>query len=158
MYNACTQKPPFDFSPKMHAQYLALCDKHVAEHVLPALRSGARGEALLRQLLSRWDRHVVVVRRLSRYFNYLDRYYVRRHALPPLHNAGEGCFGTGVRGEPGLERALADAAAELAQRQRGGEQVDAELASKVAEVLELLGLSAPDKQHKAHPAAAAVPE
>jgi hypothetical protein len=41
--------------------------------VLPALREH-RDEVLLRELLNRWNNHKVMVRWLSRFFNYLDRY------------------------------------------------------------------------------------
>jgi cullin 1 len=40
--------------------------------VLPALREH-RDEVLLRELLNRWNNHKVMVRWLSRFFNYLDR-------------------------------------------------------------------------------------
>ena len=153
VYNVSTQKYPFNFSAQMYGQYRAYCERHVAEHVLPALRGGARGKALLRELLSRWDRHAAAVRWLSRFFNYLDKYYVVRYTKMPLKDLGVRCFCDGVRSEPGLERAVADAAAEV----HGGEQADAELAKRVNEVLEQLGLSTTTAaaQHEAQPAAAA---
>ena len=40
--------------------------------VLPSLRDH-RDEFLLRELLKRWNNHKVMVRWLSRFFNYLDR-------------------------------------------------------------------------------------
>ena len=39
---------------------------------MPALRDKA-DEFLLKELLKRWDNHKVMVRWLSRFFNYLDR-------------------------------------------------------------------------------------
>jgi cullin 1 len=40
--------------------------------VLPSLHEH-RDEVLLKELLKRWDNHKVMVRWLSRFFNYLDR-------------------------------------------------------------------------------------
>ena len=40
--------------------------------VLPALKD-KKDEYLLKELLKRWDNHKVMVRWLSRFFNYLDR-------------------------------------------------------------------------------------
>jgi len=40
--------------------------------VLPALREH-RDEVLLRELFNRWNNHKLMVRWLSRFFNYLDR-------------------------------------------------------------------------------------
>jgi len=62
-----------------------------AVQVLPALNE-KQGEFMLTELVKRWDNHKVMVRWLSRFFNYLDRYYIQRHNL-----AGGGCIG-GVLG------------------------------------------------------------
>ncbi len=40
--------------------------------VLPSLRD-LRDETLLRELHKRWDNHNIMIRWLSRFFNYLDR-------------------------------------------------------------------------------------
>lgn len=44
----------------------------VSVQVLPSLHEH-RDEVLLKELLSRWNNHKVMVRWLSRFFNYLDR-------------------------------------------------------------------------------------
>ena len=51
--------------------------------MLPSLRDH-RDEFLLRELLKRWNNHKVMVRWLSRFFNYLDRCrHCRAEAAPP---------------------------------------------------------------------------
>ncbi len=47
--------------------------------MLPSLREH-RDEVLLKELLKRWNNHKVMVRWLSRFFNYLDRW---EHAQGP---------------------------------------------------------------------------
>ena len=55
--------------------------------VLPVLRD-KHDEGLLKELLSRWNNHKIMVRWLSRFFNYLDRYYIQRHNLHSLNDVG----------------------------------------------------------------------
>ena len=45
---------------------------HTALQVLPALKE-EQNEFLLKELHKRWNNHKVMVRWLSRFFNYLDR-------------------------------------------------------------------------------------
>lgn len=73
------------------AQRPALLSLPSPRQVLPALREH-RDDVLLRELLKRWDNHKLMVRWLSRFFNYLDRYYVIRHSLHPLKDVGLLCF------------------------------------------------------------------
>ena len=51
-----------------HVSHSPLC---VAQ-VMPALRQHV-GEFLLKEFLQRWTNHKIMVRWLSRFFNYLDR-------------------------------------------------------------------------------------
>lgn len=57
--------------PHPHAtQHLQSPNNH--HQVLPSLHEH-RDEVLLKELLNRWNNHKVMVRWLSRFFNYLDR-------------------------------------------------------------------------------------
>lgn len=47
---------------------------------------------MLRELVKRWSNHKVMVRWLSRFFYYLDRYFIARRSLPPLNEVGLTCF------------------------------------------------------------------
>ena len=47
---------------------------------------------MLKELVKRWDNHKIMVRWLSRFFNYLDRYYIQRHNLAQLKDVGMLCF------------------------------------------------------------------
>ena len=52
------------------------------------------GEFLLRELVLRWKNHKVMVKWLSRFFNYLDRYYISRRSLLKLKAVGWRSFET----------------------------------------------------------------
>lgn len=43
---------------------------------------------MLRELVKRWMNHKVMVRWLSRFFYYLDRYFIARRSLAPLKEVG----------------------------------------------------------------------
>lgn len=83
----CTQKPPHDYSAELYARYGQAFSAYIAERVLPALR-GHSGEFLLSELWTRWSNHKLMVRWLSRFFNYLDRYYIARHTMHALPEVG----------------------------------------------------------------------
>lgn len=59
--------------------------------VLPSLRE-KHDEFMLRELVKRWANHKIMVRWLSRFFHYLDRYFIARRSLPPLNEVGLACF------------------------------------------------------------------
>jgi cullin 1 len=61
--------------------------------VLPSLRE-KHGEFLLRELVLRWKNHKVMVRWLTRFFHYLDRYFITRRSLLPLKSVGYDSFKT----------------------------------------------------------------
>lgn len=64
--------------------------------VLPSIRE-KHDEFMLRELVKRWANHKVMVRWLSRFFHYLDRYFIARRSLPPLNEVGLTCFRDQVR-------------------------------------------------------------
>lgn len=47
---------------------------------------------VLKELFKRWSNHKIMVRWLSRFFDYLDRYFIVRRSLPPLQDVGMTCF------------------------------------------------------------------
>lgn len=59
--------------------------------VLPALRE-RHDEFMLREFVRRWANHKLMVRWLSRFFHYLDRYFIARRSLPALKEVGLVCF------------------------------------------------------------------
>lgn len=83
---------------------ISAAGRHLPLQVLPSL-DGLRNEQLLTAFYRRWTNHKVMVRWLSRFFNYLDRYefgcaipaactvpraryYIVRHCLYTLHDVG----------------------------------------------------------------------
>ncbi|KAG8389452.1 hypothetical protein BUALT_Bualt02G0230900 [Buddleja alternifolia] len=91
IYNMCTQKAPHDFSQQLYDKYKQSFDDYISSMVVPSLRE-KHDEFMLRELVKRWTNHKVMVRWLSRFFHYLDRYFIARRSLPPLKEVGLVCF------------------------------------------------------------------
>ncbi|CAN6468778.1 unnamed protein product [Victoria cruziana] len=91
IYNMCTQKPPHDYSQQLYDRYKEAFEEYITSKVMPSLRE-KHDEFMLRELVKRWSNHKVMVRWLSRFFHYLDRYFIARRSLPPLNEVGLTCF------------------------------------------------------------------
>ena len=133
----CTQKPPHDFSQQLYERYREAFNAYIISDVLPALRE-KQGEYMLKELVKRWDNHKIMVRWLSRFFNYLDRYYIQRHNLAQLKDVGMLCFRDLVYSE--LKKNVKDAVLALVDKERDGEQVDRALVKSILGIFVEMGM------------------
>ena len=104
IYNMCTQKPPADYSQQLYDRYRDVFEEYIRAMVLPALREKQQ-EFMLRELVGRWENQRIMVRWMTRFFNYLDRYFIARRQLLGLKEVGNICFRDLVRGRTGGGRA-----------------------------------------------------
>jgi cullin 1 len=93
---------------------------------------------MLKELVKRWDNHKIMVRWLSRFFNYLDRYYIQRHNLAQLKDVGMLCFRDLVYSE--LKKNVKDAVLALVDKERDGEQVDRALVKNILGIFVEMGM------------------
>ena len=133
----CTQKAPHDYSSQLYERYRESFTEYIQQKVLPALHE-QHGEHMLRELVRRHGNHTIMVRWLSRFFNYLDRYYITRHSLAELKDVGLLAFRDCVYTQ--LKGPVKDAALQLVERERGGEQVDRPLLKNVSGLFVEMGL------------------
>ena len=133
----CTQKPPHDFSQQLYERYREAFNDYIEACVLPALRE-KKGEYMLKELVRRWDNHKIMVRWLSRFFNYLDRYYIQRHNLAQLKDVGMLCFRELVYTE--LKFSAKDAVLNLVEHERDGEQIDRALVKNILGIFVEMGM------------------
>ncbi|XRB06435.1 cullin 1 [Pycnococcus provasolii] len=138
IYNMCTQKPPHDYSAHLYERYRESFNVYLSTQVMPALRN-LRDEHMLHELVKRWDNHKIMVRWLSRFFNYLDRYYITRHGLNDLNDVGRLCFKELVYAE--LKRPVKDAILSLIEKERDGETVNYSLLKKVLTIFVEIGMN-----------------
>ncbi|KAI3835276.1 hypothetical protein MKW98_020392 [Papaver atlanticum] len=120
-YNMCTQKPPHDYSAQLYERYVGVFNDYLKSKALPAIQE-KDDASMLQELIKRWENHKVMVRKLSGFFNYLDRYFIVRRSLPSLKDSGFGCF-----------RKI-DAVIKLVNQERDGEEIDQTLVKNVLEI------------------------
>ncbi|KAI4364426.1 hypothetical protein MLD38_020519 [Melastoma candidum] len=137
IYNMCTQKPPHDYSQQLYDKYKEAFEEYITSSVLPCLRE-RHDEFMLRELVKRWVNHKVMVRWLSRFFYYLDRYFIARRSLPPLNEVGLMCFRELVYQE--LKIKARDAVISLIDQEREGEQIDRALLKNVLDIFVEIGM------------------
>lgn len=141
IYNMCTQKPPHDYSEQLYNRYKEAFRKYLDDKVLPAVQDH-REEYLIKELHKRWENHKIMVRWLSRFFNYLDRYYIKRHSLSTLREVGLLCFRDQIYIE--IKKKSKDAVLKLIEQERDGEQIDRALVGHVLGIFQEMGLGGMD--------------
>nr|XP_009794360.1 PREDICTED: cullin-1-like isoform X2 [Nicotiana sylvestris] len=137
IYNMCTQKPPHDYSQQLYEKYKEAFEEYINSIVLPALRE-RHDEFMLREFVKRWTNHKLMVRWLSRFFYYLDRYFIARRSLPALNEVGLTCFRDLVYQE--LNSKARDAVIVLIDQEREGEQIDRALPKNVLDIFVGIGM------------------
>eukprot|EP00257_Ricinus_communis_P016852 XP_015575146.1 cullin-1 [Ricinus communis] len=142
IYNMCTQKPPHDYSQQLYEKYREAFEEYINSIVLPSIRE-KHDEFMLRELVKRWSNHKIMVRWLSRFFHYLDRYFIARRSLPPLNEVGLACFRDLVYQEVCVK--ARDAVVVLIDKEREGEQIDRALLKNVLDIFVEIGMGAMER-------------
>lgn len=145
IYNMCTQKPPHDYSEQLYLKYREAFNRYITDKVMPSLREH-RDEVLLKELWIRWENHKLMVRWLSRFFNYLDRYYVLRHSLHPLKDVGLLCFKDLVYED--IKKKTKDGVLRLVEKEREGELIDRTLVKNILGIFIEVGMGGMESYEK----------
>ncbi|KAL3517467.1 hypothetical protein ACH5RR_020056 [Cinchona calisaya] len=127
-----TMKMPYD---RMSMHFTPFFD--VLSEVLPSLRD-KHDEFMLRELVNRWVNHKAMVRWLSRFFQYLNQYFISRRSLPALAEVGLTCFRNLVYQE--LKVKVRDAVIALIDQEREGGQIDRALLKNVLDIFVEIGM------------------
>ncbi|KAG5628238.1 hypothetical protein H5410_013456 [Solanum commersonii] len=133
--------PPHDYSQQLYDKYREAFEEYFTTTVLPSLRE-KHDEFMLRELVKRWSNHKVMVRWLSRFFHYLDRYFIARRSLPDLNKVGLTCFCDQVYQE--LNGKVRDAVISLIDQEHEGEQIDRALLKNVLDIFVEIGMGSMD--------------
>ncbi|KAJ6714593.1 CULLIN [Salix viminalis] len=141
IYNMCTQKPPNDYSQQLYDKYREAFQVYINSTVLPSIKE-KHNEFMLRELVKRWANHKIMVRWLSRFFHYLDRYFIARRSLPPLNEVGLTCFRDLVYQK--VTSKAKDAVLDVIGKERDGEQIDRALLKNVLDIFVEIGMSQMD--------------
>ncbi|GKU86770.1 hypothetical protein SLEP1_g1250 [Rubroshorea leprosula] len=113
--------------------------------VLPSLAE-KDDEFMLRELVKRWSNHKVMVWWLSRFFHYLDRYFIAQRSLPALNEVGLTCFRDLVYKE--IKGKVRDAVIILIDKEREGEPIDRALLKNVLDIFVKIGMGHMERYEK----------
>ncbi|CAD7938152.1 unnamed protein product [Amoebophrya sp. A25] len=91
VYNMCTQRSPNNWQQQLYQKYAETMTLYITKKVLHGLDKRA-GVDLLQALAEAWSNHQLYVKWMSRFFTYLDRYYVKLQAVPSLSAKGYSIF------------------------------------------------------------------
>ncbi|KAI3863673.1 hypothetical protein MKW98_031265 [Papaver atlanticum] len=130
-------KPPHEHTHQLYDYYVMAFEEYINANVLPSLRE-AHDEFLLRELVQRWMNHKIMVKWLSKFFCYLDRYFLAARCLPPVKDAGLHCFRKLLYEE--INGRVKDAVMSLINREREGEQIDRTLVKNVLHIFVEIGI------------------
>ncbi|XP_049411731.1 cullin-1 isoform X14 [Solanum stenotomum] len=141
IYNMCSHNPLHDYSQLLYDKYREAFEEYIITTVLPSLRE-KHDELMLRELVKRWLNHKVMVKWLSRFFQYLERYLIAKRSLPGLNEVGLTCFRDQVYQE--LNGKVRDAVISLIDQEREGEQIDRALLKNVLDIYVEIGMGLMD--------------
>jgi cullin 1 len=140
IYNMCTQKPPYDYSEQLYSRYMHVFKEYIESSVMPELLLLPHlDEVMLKALMKRWNNHKLMVRWLSRFCNYLDRYYVMRHGLSNLRDVGLMSFRDNVFSN--MKERAKQAVLIMIEKERDGGIIDRGLVKNILGIYIEVGLS-----------------
>jgi len=139
-YDMCTQRSPYNHSRELYQRHGQTIENYLTTTVLPALRAKASqgGTILLNELQFRWQNHQIMNKWMTKFFNYLDRFYVKHHSLPTLSQAGLRHFKDHIYEEIKME--ATNAIIELIDQEREGNMIDKTIIKTNIELYENIGM------------------
>ena len=140
-YNMCTQRSPYNWSEQLYQRHGEQISNFLINSVVPKLQN-QRDEYLLKQLVTSGVNHKIMNKWYKNFFMYLDRYYVKYHALPTLEDAGMRHFKALV-----FETVKKDATAAilvLVDTEREGGTIDRSLIRSCIQLFEDMGMGSLD--------------
>ncbi|WZZ84119.1 hypothetical protein YC2023_104691 [Brassica napus] len=145
VYNMCIQKPPYDLSGQLYEKYGAIFQDYDKDTILPSIME-KHDEYMLREL-SRWsDINKIMVRWLSHFFYYLDRYYIARSGNSSLTVVGMTCFRDHVYEKVHFN--VKQVVIALIHKEREGQQIDRALLKNVLDLFVQNGMGNMERYEK----------
>ncbi|KAH9738164.1 Cullin-1 [Citrus sinensis] len=142
VYDLCSIELPSaqdcSYSQRLYVKYGEVFEEHMQSDVLPSFED-KRGEFMLREFVKQWENINVMGRWLLRFFEYLDRFYVRSQAgLASLIEVPVVVFRDRVYKD--LKRDVRDTVIALIDEEREGEKIDRALVKKAVDIFVGIGI------------------
>ncbi|KAI3847130.1 hypothetical protein MKX03_001246 [Papaver bracteatum] len=146
VYALCTKKsfpeifPNYEFEV-LYRRYKDVYTEYLIYKVLPSILEKQHDDdddvSMLQELVKRWENHKFMVTNLVRYFDFMDRHYLRLSQRPSLKDVGFGCFHEIVYDKMKLK--VKDAVIALVNRERQGNEIDTSLVKDVVDIFVQIG-------------------
>jgi len=140
-YNMCTQRSPYNWSEQLYQRHGSFIEEYLKDPVVPCLQQ-KHDQFLLQELVKRGENHKIMNKWLFKFFQYLDRFYVRHHAVPLLEMAGVMKFKELVFDV--IKADVCNAILALINQERDGAVIDRGLIKKCIELFESMGMGTLD--------------
>ena len=140
-YNMCTQRSPYNWSEQLYQRHGSFIEGYLKNPVVPCLKQ-RHDQFLLQELVKRGENHKIMNKWLFKFFQYLDRFYVKYHALPLLENAGVRKFKDLVFDV--IKTDVCNAILALINQERDGAVIDRGLIKSCIELFESMGMGTLD--------------
>lgn len=136
----CTQRSPYNHSRELYNRHGETIENYLTQTVLPALRAKTSqgGTILLKELEFRWSNHQIMNKWMTKFFYYLDRFFVKHHSLPTLSQAGLRAFKEHIYDE--IKGDATNAILGLINQEREGTLIDKTLIKSNVELFEKIGM------------------
>lgn len=141
VYNMCTQRTPHNWSAPLYERHGDFTREYLTKEVLASLKATSNTH-ILEQLERRWGHHKIMVKWMSKFFMYLDRFYVQHHTVPKLKECGMNDFKSIV-----YQNIKANTTKEILsviRNDRDGLNIDKNLIKKIVAVYERMGMESLD--------------
>ena len=137
----CTQRSPYNHSRELYNRHGETIENYLTRTVLPALRAKTSqgGTILLKELQFRWSNHQIMNKWMTKFFYYLDRFFVKHHSLPTLSEAGLRAFKEHIYDE--IKGDATEAILSLINQEREGTLIDKTLIKTIVELYEKIGMN-----------------
>ncbi|KAG1338640.1 Cullin-1 [Cocos nucifera] len=135
-YKMCTQNRPYDYTAELYENYKAALEEYLGEKVFPSLNE-KHDVYLLKELTKKWSNHLVLIRWLSRFFAYLERFYIPQKSLDSLEKIGLICFRELVYNK--IYGRVRDDILTLIYQERKGEKLDRALLNDTTQIFVAIG-------------------
>ncbi|KAH0913681.1 hypothetical protein HID58_037002 [Brassica napus] len=145
VYNMCIQKPPHDSSGPLYEKYGAILQAYDKLTILPSIME-KHDEYMLREVSRWWEINKIMVRWLSHFFYYLDRYYIARNGIPSLTVVGMTCFRDHVYEKVHFN--VKQVVIALIHKEREGQQIDRALLKNVLDLFVQNGMGNMERYEK----------
>ena len=141
VYNMCTQRTPHNWSAPLYERHGSFMREYLESEVLVSLKATPSSEILV-ETQRRWAHHKIMVKWMSKFFMYLDRFYVQHHTVPKLKEVGMNVFKTIIY--QNIKSVTTQEVLSVIRNDRDGLDADKNLIKSIVAVYETMGMDSLD--------------